>query len=60
MTRWGKDAKEFTVRLYESKNRDAPPSLMCRVPRPLAEVLGNPRSLRFSVSGDKVSVEGVR
>lgn len=59
MTRWKKGADEFTVRLYKSKNRDARPSMMCRVPMPLAEVLGNPQSLKFSVSDGKVSVEGV-
>lgn len=60
MTRWKKDAKEFTVRLYSSSNGGGvPPSRMCRVPRPLVEVLGNPKSLRFSISGNKVSVEGV-
>ena len=61
MTRWRKDAKEFTVKLYESKNKGgAPSSVMCRVPRPLVAMLGEPKSLRFCVANDKVSVEGVR
>ena len=60
MTRWKKDAKEFTVKLYTSKNRDAPPSLMCRVPRPLVAMLGDPKWLRFCVANDQVSVAGVQ
>lgn len=59
MTRWAKDTKEFTVRLYKSKNRGAPHSLMCRVPRPLVEELGNPTSLRFRLANDGIRVEGV-
>lgn len=60
MTRWSKDATEYTVRLYKSKNRgDVPHSLMCRVPRPLAKLLGDPSSLRFCIKDGKVSVEGV-
>ena len=59
MTRWKKDATEYTVRLYTSKNRDATPSLVCRVPRPLAKLLGDPSSLKFCVKNGKVSVEGV-
>ena len=59
MTRWSKDATEYTVRLYQSKNRDATPSLVCRVPRPLAKYLGDPSSLRFYIENGKVSVEGV-
>ncbi|MXX21418.1 MAG: hypothetical protein F4Y82_02670 [Cenarchaeum sp. SB0665_bin_23] len=59
MTRWAKDTKEFTVRLYKSKNRDATPSLLCRVPRPLVKLLGDPSSLKFCVKDGKVIVEGV-
>lgn len=59
MTRWSKDAKVFTVRLYKSRNRDAPHSLMCRVPRPLATALGDPHSLQFMILDNGVSVVGV-
>lgn len=59
MTRWAKDTKEFTVRLYKSKNRGAPHSLMCRVPRPLAEELGNPTSLLFKIQENGIMVTGV-
>lgn len=55
----GKNTSEFTMRLYESKNRDAVPSIMYRIPRPLAKLLDDPQSLHFPVSEERVvMVEG--
>ncbi len=49
MTRWKKDAKEFVVSLNKSKNRDGSESLICRIPKPIAESLNNPDSLLFKL-----------
>jgi hypothetical protein len=45
--------------MYVSKNRDAKPSLVCRIPKPVAEALGNPTSIQFCIEDGKVCVEGV-
>ncbi len=56
MTRWKKNASEFDVRLNKNRNRDGSPDLTCRIPKPVAEALGNPTSLKFLMSGDQVLV----
>ena len=58
MTRWAKNASVFQIRLHESKNRDATPSIMCRIPRPIVEALGNPKALRLYVEDGRVIMEG--
>ena len=52
MTRWKKDAKEFAVKL----TNDYAGSIICRVPKPIVEMLGNPSGLTFEVHGTKISV----
>ena len=59
MTRWAKNATVFQVKLHESKNRDTTPSLVCRIPRPVVESLGNPTSLRLYIEDGRVVMEGV-
>ena len=49
MTRWKKDAREFDVSLYRSGNRDGSESLLCRVPKPIVEMLGEPNSIKFQI-----------
>ena len=60
MTRWKKDAKEFDVSLYKSKNKDGSQSLICRIPRPVIAKLGNPHSLLFTFEKNKISVRAGR
>ncbi len=57
LTRWKKNAKEFDVSISQSKNKDGSQSLICRIPKPVVESLGNPDSLVFKLGKNKVSVE---
>ncbi len=52
MTRWKKDEKEFEVRL----TNDRAGSIICRVPKPILEILGNPESIKFEIVGKKIVV----
>ena len=56
MTRWKKNATEFEVRLTKSRNRDGSLDQTCRIPGPIAEALGNPTSLKFTLDGDRILV----
>ena len=58
MTRWARNTTVFQVKLHESKNRNATPSLVCRIPRPLIEMLGNPTSLRLYIEDGRIIMEG--
>lgn len=53
MTRWKKDATEFAVSLFIDKSRGS----MCIVPKPIVDLLGEPKSLVFSVKNGRVAVE---
>lgn len=55
--RYAKDAKEFNASLSKSKNRDGSISLICRIPKPVIELLNNPDSLLFKLGKNKVSIE---
>ena len=57
MTRWAKNETVFRVKLHESKNRDATPSKVCRIPRPLVEALGDPTSLELHLEDGKIIME---
>ena len=57
MTRWKKDAREFDVSLSRSMNKDGSRSLVCRVPKPIVESLGNPDSLLFKIGKNRVHIE---
>ena len=59
MTRWAKNATVFQIRLHKSKNRNATPSVVCRIPRPVVEALGNPTSLRIYIENGRAIMEGV-
>lgn len=56
VTRWKKDQKEFSVSLSKSKNADGSQSLICRVPRPVVNFLGNPEGLKFTIKGKNILV----
>jgi len=52
LTRWKKDQKEFSVKLtFDGTN-----STICRVPKPIIEILGNPSNIRFVIRGKSVIV----
>lgn len=53
MTRWKKDETEFVVSLFINKSRGS----MCVVPKPIVDLLGEPKSLIFSVKNGRVAVE---
>lgn len=57
MTRWAKNATEFEVRLYISKNRDGSVSKICRVPTPIQSLLDNPMSIIFVIDGKTVKIK---
>lgn len=52
MTRWKKNEKEFDVRVTNDRSG----SMICRVPKPILEMLGNPNGLKFEVHGNKIIV----
>lgn len=54
MTRWKKDAKEFVVSL----NDDGSQSVICRIPKPILEKLGDPKNLKFMIKGKSIVVVG--
>ncbi|MXX20335.1 MAG: hypothetical protein F4Y82_00015 [Cenarchaeum sp. SB0665_bin_23] len=53
MTRWKKDETEFVVSLFINKSRGS----MCVVPKPIVDLLGEPKSLTFIVKNGRVTVE---
>ncbi|MGI0073949.1 MAG: hypothetical protein ACREA3_09070 [Nitrosotalea sp.] len=54
MTKWSKDAKEFTVKVSNDKRG----SRFCRIPKPILDQLGSPTSIKFVIlSKNKVSIE---
>ncbi len=53
MTRWKKDATEFTVSLFVDKIRGS----MCIVPKPIVEILGEPESLTFKIVNGKIMIK---
>jgi hypothetical protein len=52
MTRWKKDAKEFEVTVsYEEKR-----GYQSYIPKPIMALLGNPRSLKYTVKRNKIEI----
>jgi hypothetical protein len=51
--RYSKDAKEFNVSLSKSKNADGSVSLICRVPKAIIKLLGEPTGLKFVITSNK-------
>jgi hypothetical protein len=52
LTRWKKDETEFDVKL----TNDYAGSIICRVPKPVIEMLGKPESIKFEIHGKKIEV----
>jgi hypothetical protein len=52
LTRWKKDQKEFLVKL----SFDGTNSTICRVPKPIIELLGSPENLKFIIRGKGIIV----
>jgi hypothetical protein len=52
LTRWKKDEKEFDVSVSNSRYG----SMICRVPKPVLELLGDPSEIKFIVHGKKIEV----
>jgi len=55
MPKWKKDATEFSV----SVNHNATRGYQSSIPKPVMDVLGNPRTITFVVKGKKVEVKAV-
>ena len=54
MTRWKKGETRFNVKVSD----DGRHSTICRVPKPILELLNNPGSIEFVIVGKKIMVEG--
>ena len=52
MGRWKKDERKFDMSL----SKDGSGSIICRVPKPILEILGNPNSIKFEILGKKIVV----
>ena len=53
MTRWKEGETEFIVRLSD----DGRHSTICRVPRPIQDLLNNPASVKFVIDGQRIWFE---
>jgi hypothetical protein len=52
LTRWKKDEKEFGVKLtFDGRN-----SMVCRIPKPILDLLGNPEGIKFTIKGKTIVV----
>ena len=54
--KWKKDATEFTVSVNHNEDRGYQTS----IPKPVAEVLGEPKAITYVVKGKKVEVRAGR
>jgi hypothetical protein len=52
LPKWKKDATEFRVGVYYHPTR----GILVTLPRPIAELLGKPKSLTFIVRGKRIEV----
>ena len=52
MTRWKQDETKFTVSVNTDRHVK-----VCRIPKPIIEMLGDPKLLTFSIKKDKIVVE---
>jgi hypothetical protein len=52
MPKWKKDATEFTVSVNYHPTR----GILVFLPKPIADLLGNPKSVSFSVKGKRIEV----
>jgi hypothetical protein len=53
MPKWKKDATEFTVGVNYHPSRGA----ACSIPKPIIELLEEPKQITFEVKGKKVAVK---
>ncbi len=53
MTKWKKDAKEFTVGVNFNKDRGYQSS----IPKPIIDVLGEPDTITFVIDGKNVRIK---
>ena len=54
LSRWKKDETIFSVKLTDDKSG----SMICRVPKPVLDLLKNPNSITFMVTRKKIVVNG--
>ncbi len=52
LAKWKKDEREFEVKL----TNDHKGSIICRVPKPIREILGKSDSIKFVILGKKIVV----
>jgi len=52
MPKWKKDAKEFTVGVSYDEHRGT----QTYIPKPVAEHLGNPKAITYSIKGKRVEI----
>ena len=58
MTRWAKNVNNFKVSLSKSKNKDGSYSKICRVPKPILDILKATEYLEFKITkSGKITVE---
>jgi hypothetical protein len=53
MPRWKRDLKEFTVSVTYHEHR----GYQSYLPKPIMEILGNPKNIKFITKNRKVEVE---
>jgi hypothetical protein len=53
LPKWKKDATEFKVGVYYHPTR----GILVTLPKPIAELLGNPSSITFTVKGERIEVK---
>lgn len=53
MPKWKKDATEFTVGVNYNEKR----GYQTTIPKPVAEVLGKPKTVTYSVNGKRVTLK---
>ena len=54
MTKWPKDAKEFTVSVtFTARNN----SSVSHIPKPILRLLGNPKRITFTIHDDYITVD---
>lgn len=53
MPKWKKDQKEFAVSVTYHEQRGS----QCYVPKPILDMLGNPKRIKFTVKSKRIEVE---
>ena len=57
MTRWKQDETEFEVSVNSLQNRNGSTSEVCRIPKPIIELLDHPSRLKFKIIGKTRRIE---